>query len=156
MDQPHREGSNSPETGTAFQPYAVVTELQVLDPLMLLVEDCGVHFHFLQSAIMHTQSLRGYPQYLPFPSPQVSYPDAPFLGAQGDQSPLLPIGIGSCPGDRPRDLTLSCGVPGELVCPSNESAGAQLSGESEHRSEREPRIPSGELSLLVRLGAPRL
>ena len=47
------------------------------------------------------------------------------------------------PRDWPRGLTLSCGIPGELVCPSNESAGAQLSGESEHRSEREPRIPSG-------------
>ena len=43
------------------------------------------------------------------PSPQVSLTDAPFLGAPGgDQSLLLPIGLGSAWGLAP-GLTLSCG-----------------------------------------------
>ena len=38
-------------------------------------------------------------------SPQISLSDAPFLGAQGgDQSPLLPFGVGSCLGTGPRAL----------------------------------------------------
>ena len=38
-------------------------------------------------------------------SPQVSLSDAPFLGAQGgDQSPLLPGGVGFCLGTSPGAL----------------------------------------------------
>ena len=49
------------------------------------------------------------PNFLP--SPQVSLSDAPFLGAQGgDQSPLLPVGVGGrfLLGDQPQGLILSC------------------------------------------------
>ena len=59
------------------------------------------------------------PNFLP--SPQVSLSDAPFLGAQGgDQSPLLPVGVGSCLGTSPKALSYPVIIPGELVCPSNE------------------------------------
>ena len=56
------------------------------------------------------------------PSSQISLSDPPFLGAQGgDQSPLLPIGVGSCLGTGPGALPYPVAIPGELVCSSNES-----------------------------------
>ena len=100
-----------------------------------------------QSAVKHSQSFRGYhdasllpsPQVsltccLPgrskevishsaslLPSPQFSLSDAPFLGAQGsDQSPCLPVGVGSCLGTGPRALSYPVAIPSELVHPSNE------------------------------------
>ena len=72
---------------------------------------------------MHTQSLRGCHSTSLFPSPQVSLSDAPFLGAQGgDQSILLPIGVGSCLGTSPGALPYPVDIIGEVVHPSNESS----------------------------------
>ena len=71
---------------------------------------------------MHTQSLRGYHNTSLFPSPQVSLFDIPFLGAPKRWSvssftcwsrTWLGIGPGALP-----DLVA---VPGEFVCPANES-----------------------------------
>ena len=51
--------------------------------------------HPVQSAIMHSQSFRGCHNASLLPSPQFSLCDASFLGAQGgDQSLLLPVGVG--------------------------------------------------------------
>ena len=98
-------------------------DLQVLDPLRLLVRGLWSSLSLpivSDHAYTITQRLS---QYLPFPSPQVSLSDAPFLGARGDnQSPFLPIGIGSFLGTGPRALSFPVGIPGELVCPSNESS----------------------------------
>lgn len=59
LDQLHREGSNPPEAGTTFQPYKVIMEPQALDPVRFPWSIyCGAHFHFLQSAIMHTTTQR--------------------------------------------------------------------------------------------------
>ena len=78
--------------------------------------------HVVQSAITHSQSFRGYHSASLLLSPQVSLTVASFLGAQGgDQSPLLPVGVGSCLGTRPGALSYPVAVPGELVRPSNES-----------------------------------
>ena len=56
-------------------------------------------------------------------SPQVSLTVAAFLGAQGgDQSPLLPVGVGSCLGTGPGALPYPVTIPGELVCHSSESS----------------------------------
>ena len=56
-------------------------------------------------------------------SPQVSLTLAAFLGAQGgDQSPLLPVGEGSCRGTGPGALPYPVTIPGELVCHSSESS----------------------------------
>ena len=77
--------------------------------------------HSVQSAITHSQSFRGYHNASLPPNPKVSLSDAPFLGAQGgDQSPLLPIGVGSCLGIGPGTLPYPVAIPGELVHPSNE------------------------------------
>ena len=96
---------------------------QVLDPLRLVVRGLWSSLSLpivSNHAYTITQRLS---QYLLFPSPQVSLSDAPFLGAQGgNQSPLLPIGIGSCLGTGPRALSYPVGIPSELVCPSNESS----------------------------------
>ena len=57
-------------------------------------------------------------------SPQVSPSDAPFRGAQGgDQSPLLPVGVGSCLGTGPGALPYPVTIPGELVCHSRVQLG---------------------------------
>ena len=86
---------------------------------------------------MHTQSLRGYHNTSLFPSPQGSLSDAPFLGAQGgDQSPLLPIGVGFCLGTGPGALPYPMAIPGELVHPSNES--------SQGSAIRRVRTPAGK------------
>ena len=70
----------------------------------------------------HTTTQR-LSQYLPFPSPQVSLSDAPFLRAQGgDQSLLLPTGVGSCLRTSPGALPYPVDITGELVHPSNESS----------------------------------
>ena len=70
---------------------------------------------------MHTHSLRGCHSTSLFPSPQVSLSVVPFLGAQGgDQSLLLPIGVGSCLGTSPGALPYPVDIIGELVHPSNE------------------------------------
>ena len=57
------------------------------------------------------------------PSSQVprSLSDAPLLGAQGgNQSPLLPVGVGSCLGTIPWASPYPVAIPGELVCSSSE------------------------------------
>ena len=69
---------------------------------------------------MHTQSLRGYHNIFLFQVPRSPYLMLPSQGC--DQSPLLPIGIGSFLGTGPRALSFPVGIPGELVCPSNESS----------------------------------
>ena len=77
-------------------------------------------------------------------SPQVSQSDAPFLGAQGgDQSPLLPTGVGSCLGTSPGALSYPVTIPGQLVSHSSESHWARPSRVLEHWSKREPGIPPG-------------
>ena len=104
-------------------------------------------FHSVQSAITHSQSFRGYHSASLLLSPQVSLTVAPFLGAQGgDQSPLLPVGVGSCPGALPYPVA----VPGELVRPSNESGQGSAIRRGRTSVEREPGIPSGGCLLLHR------
>ena len=70
-------------------------EPQVLDLLRLCtLRTVELTFtSFSQQSCIHNHSV--YHNMSLFPSPQVSLSDVPFLGAQGgDQSPLLPIGVG--------------------------------------------------------------
>ena len=104
--------------------------------------------HSIQSAIMHSQSHRGYHNASLLPSPQVSLTVASFLGAprrlsvtmppfsQVPSSPCLmlsswepkevisllfyPLGQ-DLTGDWPWALPDTVATPGELVCTSNES-----------------------------------
>ena len=129
--------------------------------------------HSVQSAIMHSQSFRGYHNasllqsrqvclsvapflgaprrlsgtMLPFLlSPQFSLSDAPFLGAQGgDQSPFLPVGV--CPdwGLAPEPYLILWPFLVSWSIPPMSPVGAQPSGDLEHQSEREPGIPSGSI-----------
>ena len=111
--------------------------------------------HSFQSAITHSQSFRGYHSASLLLSPQVSLTVAPFLGAPGgDQSPLLPVGVGSAWGPA-QGLICPMAGPGKLVHPSNESSGAQPSGASEHWPEREP-IYHQVAHLLICHGLPSL
>ena len=100
--------------------------------------------HFIQSAITHSQSFRGNHNASFLPSPQFSLSDAPLLGAQGgDQSPLLPVGVGP---HRGLALGLYLILWPFLVSwsvPPMSPVGAWPSRESEHWSIREPGIPSG-------------
>ena len=89
-----------------------------------------------REVIIHNASL--------LPSPQFSLSDAPLLGAQGgDQSPLLPVGVGP---HRGLALGLYLILWPFLVSwsvPPMSPVGAWPSRESEHWSIREPGIPSG-------------
>ena len=77
--------------------------------------------HSIQSAITHSHSLRGYHNASLTRGPQVSLSVAPFLRAQGgDQSPLPPVGVGSCGWIGPGALPYPVAIPGELARPSNE------------------------------------
>ena len=81
------------------------------------------------------------------PSPQVSLSDAPFLWAQGgDQSPLLPAGVGPDWGPAPGPYSILWPFLVNWSVPPMSRVGAWLSGESEHRSEREPGILAGGTS----------
>ena len=81
------------------------------------------------------------------PSPQFSLSDAVFLGAQGgDQSPLLPIGVGPDWGAAPGPYCILWPFLANWSVPPMSLVGARPSGESEHWSERGPGIPSGGTS----------
>ena len=100
--------------------------------------------HSVQSAVMHSQSFRGYHNAFLTLSPQVSLSDAPFLGAQGgDQSPLPPTGVGSCLGIGLGPYLILWPFLVSWSVPPVSTVGARPSGESERRSKREPGIPSG-------------
>ena len=103
---------------------------------------------------MHTQSLRGYHNTSLFPSPQVSLFDIPFLGAPKRWSvssftcwsrTWLGIGPGALP-----DLVA---VPGELVCPANES-GQGMAIRSQSTCLKENPEYHQVACLLIHLGAP--
>ena len=82
------------------------------------------------------------------PSPQFSLSDALFLGAQGgDQSPLLPAGVGPDWGPAPGPYRILWSFLANWSVHPMSLAGAWPSGESEHRSKRGPGIPSGDTSL---------
>ena len=92
---------------------------------------------------MYTQSLRGYHSTSLFPSPQVRS-DAPFWEHQGgDQSPLLPFGVGSDWGLAPGPYLILWPFLVSWSVPPMSAVGAQPSGESKRWSKREPVIPSG-------------
>ena len=100
--------------------------------------------HSIQSAIMHSQSHRGYHNASLLPSPQFSLSDAPFLAAPRRWSASSSthwgkIWLGTGPGPYliRWPLLVSWSVP--PMSPT----GARLSRESEHQSERELGIPSG-------------
>ena len=78
--------------------------------------------HCIQSAIMHSQSRRGYHNASLLPSPQVSLSDAPFLGAPRRWSVSSTYwGKISWLRFDPRALPDPMASPGELFCPSNGS-----------------------------------
>ena len=78
------------------------------------------------------------------PSPQFSLSDAVFLGAQGgDQSPLLPVGVGPHWGLALELYLILWPFLVNWSVPPVSPFGAWPSGESEHGSKREPGIPSG-------------
>ena len=98
----------------------------------------------LQSAIMHSQSFRGSHNASLLQGPQVSLTVAPFPGAPrrwsvSSSTHWNRIWLGTGPGPYLIlwPFLMSWSVP--PVSP----AGARASGESEHQSEREPKIPSG-------------
>ena len=130
---------------------------QVLDPLRLVVRGLSSSLSLpivSNHAYTITQRLS---QYLLFPSPQVSLSDAPFLGAQGgNQSPLLPIGIGSCLGQAPGPYLILWAFLVSWSVPLMSPVGAQLSRESVHWSERELGIPSGGAPPRSSLGSSAL
>ena len=79
--------------------------------------------HSVQSAIMHSQSFRGYHNASLLPSPQVSLTVAPFLGAPrrwsvSSSTRWGKTWLGTGPGALPDPVA----IPGELVHPSNESS----------------------------------
>ena len=61
----------------------------------------------------------------------------------GDQSPLLPVGVGPDWGLAPGPYLILWPFLVTWSIPPMSPVGAQPSGESEHWSKREPRIPSG-------------
>ena len=61
----------------------------------------------------------------------------------GDQSPLLPIGVGTDWGLALEPYLILWPFLVSWSVPPMSLAGARLFGESEHWSEREPRLPSG-------------
>ena len=68
----------------------------------------------------------------------------PFLGAQGgDQSPLLPAGVGSCVGTGPGASPHPVASPGELVHPSSDGIWGAAVGRVRTLVRKRPRIPSG-------------
>ena len=78
------------------------------------------------------------------PGPQFSLSDVPFLGAQGgDQSPLLPVGVGPHWGLALELYLILWPFLVNWSVPPVSPFGAWPSGESEHGSKREPGIPSG-------------
>ena len=92
----NEQRSNPPETGTTFQPYEVITELQVLDPLRLhslrTVELTFTSFS-QQSCIYNHSEVITIPSFSQVPrSPYLILRSWELQG--GDQSPLLPIGVG--------------------------------------------------------------
>ena len=125
----------------------------------------------VQSVITHSQSFRGYHNASLLLSPQVSLTLTPFLGALrrsavkipsfswvpsspylmlpswelqgGDQSPLLPVGVGPDWGLAPGPYLILWPFLVSWSIRPMSPVGAQPSGESEHWSKREPRIPSG-------------
>ena len=80
----------------------------------------------------------------PFPmSPQFSLSDAPSWELQGgDQSPLLPIGVGPDWGLALGPYLILWPILVSWSIPPMSPVGAWPSGESEHWSKREPGIPS--------------
>ena len=95
-------------------------------------------------------------QYLPFPSPQVSLSDAPFLGAQGgDQSPLPPTGIGSCLGTGPGALPYPVAFLVSWSVPPMSQLGLSCL-ESQNTGRKENQEYHQVVRLLVLLGAPPL
>ena len=105
----------------------------------------------VQSAITHSQSFRGYHNASFLLSPQFSLSNAPILGTQSVwevppgryQSPLLLTGVGPNWGLAPGPYLMLWPFLLGWSIPPMSPVRAQPSRESEHRSEREPRILSG-------------
>ena len=118
--------------------------------------------HSVQSAVMHSQSFRGYHNASLLPSPQVSLTVAPFLGAPrrlsvtmppfsspylmlpfwelqgGDQSPFVPVGVGPDWGLALGPYLILWPFLVSWSIPPMSPLGALLSGESEHQSKENP------------------
>ena len=110
----------------------------------------------LPSVSNHAYTIRGYHSASLFPSPQVSLSDAPFLGAQGgDQSPLLPTGIGSCLGTGPGALPYPVAFLVSWSVPPMSQLGLSCL-ESQNTGRKENQEYHQVVRLLVRLGAPPL
>ena len=145
LEKPCNERSNPPETGTTFQPYEVITELQVLDPLRLhslrTVEPTFTSFN-QQSCIYNHSEVITILSFSQVPmSPYLILRSWELQG--GDQSPLLPVGVGP-------DWRLALGpylilwplLVGWSIPPKS-LVRIQPCRELEHQCEREPGIPSG-------------
>ena len=91
----------------------------------------------VQSAVTRSQSFRGYHNPSLLLSPQVSLTVAPFLGAPGsDQSPLLPVGVGSTWGLAAGCYFILCPFLVSWSIPSISPVGVRLSRESERWSKK--------------------
>ena len=123
LDQPHREGLDPQEAGTSFQPHEVITDPRFWAPSVSegrgLWSSLSLH-SISNHAYTITQRLSQYPPLL---SPQVSLSDAPFLGAprRWSVSSSTHWIKTSWLGTGPRPLPDPVAIPGELVCPFNES-----------------------------------